>query len=967
MVLQTCCTVVIYPSVDRTCPPPGVASLPVTEGVVLAVLGQASAEVDGVPVRLGGPRARSLLVALALSPDHRLDRSDLVAEVWPDGPPRSAARSLAAYLSRLRAAFQDAIGRPLLHPSGEQVHLRLAASDRLDVHDLLRALAIAADADALETALAGWAFQPEPLPRGPVVTAALKRVASERQEARRRLIRLLVADPRTPGDRVLTHVRALLQEGADDRDWAYHLVLEVVQREGGHSGDARIRRLVGGAADQVLPPTEPAPLAAGGRIVPPLTSFVGRDHDLQQLMAAVTDHRLVTVTGPAGVGKSRLAVEVARREPWGSGAMIAKLAGFDGPDVSLAVLGVLGEAEHAAGGGWPGRGITSAALQGLDLLVLDACEHLVDRLAPWVGHLLASQPALRVLATSRRRLGVPGEQVLRLRPLALTGAAAAGPAVPGGDRAHPSPAVQLFLDRARSRRASTAAAAGELAAVERIVRHLDGLPLAIELAAAGTEALAPSAIAERLTAAGEGRTGEAPDEDGPPAGMAPAMSAALRWSESLLAPAERRLFQRLSVLASSFDLDAAEAVGATEGPGGALPLLTRLVDHSLLELEPAADGGLRYRMLDSMRAYAGRALRARGEDEPCRLALLRHLIPRAAELGHLLNTADGTRLSARMHADLNSVEAVLAWAMAHGHVVEASHLIAALSRFWAQAGMAARGHHWMRQAIAHSEGLSDGDQGRLLSSLMLIEWMQGDHEGALDAAQRLAPVAERLGSSYLRACSTLLDGAVAVHTGERARAAGLLARTHDLLDDADEIDAFRREWLRGIVMLLQGVLAREAGDVAAARETAERMASSYRDLGDMWGWGVSCWLRGTVERQAGDLPAATEALAEPVAQIVARNELVGMAFHVSAAVGCALELGEEVLSGQLVGAAEGLWELLGMPPMPIVGEQFTADREAVVARLPADLQRRTARQGRAWTLAEQAAAVRRVATLAAAR
>ena len=932
-----------------------------TGGVVLSVLGPVAAEVSGVPVPLGGPRARALLAALALAPDRRLGTSDLVAEVWADGAPRSASRSLSAYVSRLRSAFGEATGRPLLYREDDVVGLRLGPDDLVDADQMSRALADAADVDALEEALTGWTFAPDGLPRGPLTTAAFKAIGQARQDARRRLIGDLATRPGTDGDRLLGHVRALLEEGAEERDWVYHLVLEVVQREGGHTSDARIRQLVGGAVDEVVIAHEPRPPAAtGGRIVPPLTSFIGRERETARLRTAVEASRLVTVVGPAGAGKSRLAVEVARRGPWASAAMIVRLAGFDGPDVSLAILGVLGESEGrggAVGGsaGWPGHGVTAAALEGVSLLVLDSCEHLVDRLAPYVTHLLATMPDLRVLVTSRRRLGVHGETLLRVSPLPVPDEGD-GPAAVAA-----SPAAQLFVDRARARRPSVGEGAADFRAIGRIVRHLDGLPLAIELAAAGSEALSPRAIADRLGQAGN---------DGPTPDIAPAMSAALRWSESLLSPAERRLFHRLSVFAGSFTLEAAGAVGGVDGPDGPLPLLTRLVDHSLLELEPAGDGTLRYRMLDSMRAYAGHALAGRGEADPARLALLRHFIPQAAQLGHLLNTVDGNRLSARMHADLNSVEAVLSWAMADGHVVDASHLIAALSRFWAQAGMAARGHQWMRQAVAHSPGLTDADQGRLLSSLMLIEWMQGDFEGAQDATRRLLPVADRLGSDYLRACCALLGGAVALHTEGPDAAEPLLASTHGMLDRADEVEEFRREWLRGLVLALQGVAARDRGDLPEGRRLADRTGTTYRRLGDIWGWGLSRWLLGTVEREAGDLAAATAALAEPVEQIVDRNELVGMAFHLASAAGCALDLAEQdpavmVVSAELFGAADAMWDLLGMPPMPIVGRRYATDRAAARERAGEAAMDRGAAVGRRWSMAEHAEAIRRVAAIAA--
>jgi predicted ATPase/class 3 adenylate cyclase len=364
----------------------------------------------------------------------------------------------------------------------------------------------------------------------------------------------------------------------------------------------RIFQLTGPGLRREFPPLRTLEAFAGNLPVQ-LSSFVGRTDELAGLAAAVRGSALVTVTGPGGVGKTRLAVRVAADllPSFADGAWLCELAAAgDGETMAQAVLAAL-RVQPRAGLSVAGSIVEFLRTRSALLLVLDNCEHLLGPAAELAADILRGCPGVRILATSRQALGVGGEQVFGLGPLSLP------PPDAGMAAAAASEAVSLFVQRAAAMRGDFALGPANIAAVSEICRHLDGIPLAIELAAARVAALSPAEIAglldERFRLLTRGRADAA--------GRQQTLQATVEWSYALLGEADRRVFDCLGVFPASFDAEAAVAVA---GAGGLarwdiLDSLTELVGKSMVAAEEGPHQTSRYRLLETMRAYWARVLR----------------------------------------------------------------------------------------------------------------------------------------------------------------------------------------------------------------------------------------------------------------------------------------------------------------------------------------------------------------------
>ncbi|WP_214407957.1 BTAD domain-containing putative transcriptional regulator, partial [Pseudonocardia lacus] len=588
-----------------------------TVGPAVSVLGPLTATVDGRPVDLRGPRQRAVLAALVLASPRVVTVDRLLADVWGDAAP--GVGTLHYYVSQIRQALEPS--RPRGEPpavvvrQGPGYALRLPP-EALDARRFARLAAAGARAladgrheavDLLEEALRLW--------RGPAysdvadagfLAPELARLGELRLAATEDLVdaRLLVGDTTAAVAAAQEHtarhplrergwellvlalsragrqaealaavgtVRRLLAEelGLDPGPGLLRVEKAVRAQEAGAAG-GRGGRQGGG------PP--PAPARPGTAAIPvPLTALLGRDDLLRDVLADVERHRLVTLTGPGGVGKTRLALEAAARLGPATDAVLVELATLDDPALLATTLaGALGLTA--------GEPAALAALIGPRpvLVLLDNCEHLLAAVGGLLAALLARCPGLRVLATSRATLDLPGERVHEVPPLDPAGAAA-----------------QLFVDRARSMVPGWEPDAAERAAVTRVCAQLDGLPLAVELAAARMRVLSAGELAEaidrsRLALLAEGQGGAPAHQRG--------LERTADWSYAALDQPQRRLFRRLAVFAGPFDLAAAAALaGAADGRpddpfDAAVPLVAGLVRRSLLATVPGP-GPRRFRML----------------------------------------------------------------------------------------------------------------------------------------------------------------------------------------------------------------------------------------------------------------------------------------------------------------------------------------------------------------------------------
>ena len=365
-----------------------------------------------------------------------------------------------------------------------------------------------------------------------------------------------------------------------------------------------------------LPPRDAGPVvrpAAGSRLPAERSSFIGREDESEALAGLLRAHRLVTLTGPGGVGKTRLALHAGRRcdDVAPDGACFADLSALrDADDLPRAVadaFGVdLGDAPVAGTAGTPEDRLTDALAARRAVLVLDNCEHLLDAAARLADRVLARCAGIVVLATSREALGLDGEQVVPVPPLPLPG---------GEDDAEVTDAMRLFAARAAQVRPDFVLDDGSRGAVATICRELDGIPLAIEFAAARVAHLSPGEIVGRLSerlrllAGGRGRGAHQQT-----------LAAALDWSHELLLPGEQALFRRLAVFAGGFELGLADAVCGGDGvaAGSVLEPLASLVAKSLVAAESDGRAPTRYRLLETVRLYAAQKLAAAGEADALR-------------------------------------------------------------------------------------------------------------------------------------------------------------------------------------------------------------------------------------------------------------------------------------------------------------------------------------------------------------
>ncbi|MFG3045885.1 BTAD domain-containing putative transcriptional regulator [Streptomyces sp. NPDC048241] len=581
---------------------------------------------DGTPVPVGGARLRALLTVLALRAGRTVPAGALVDEVWGADPPADAPGALQALVGRLRRALgADAVasvdGGYRLTAAPDDVDL--TRFDRL-TGDGQRALADADPAKAavlLDDALALW--------RGPVLADLPDRTADAARWETRRLdalrarhtaaLALGQAEPSLPELAALCdehpldeplqalRLRALRDTGRTAQALAaYEEVRRLLADRLGSDPGAELRglhtELLAGTGPEPAPPAPAAPRPAPGNLPARLTSFVGRESDIDAIGADLAASRLVTLLGPGGAGKTRLSMEAAEavRGTAPDGAWLAELAPVDDPDaVPQAVLTAIGAREtvlHGAGvdnvraasdrWGDPVERLVEHCGRRRMLIILDNCEHVVDAAARLAERLLADCPRLTVLATSREPLGVPGELLRPVEPL-------------------PEPVALRLLGHRGAAARSGFTVADDPEACAEICHRLDGLPLAIELAAARLRMLTPRQIADRLDdrfrLLTSGSRTVLPRQQ--------TLRAVVDWSWDLLDADEREVLGKLSVFAGGCDLAAAEAVC---GPV-ALDALGSLVDKSLVVAAPSAGAGMRYRLLETVAEYAAERLDESGE------------------------------------------------------------------------------------------------------------------------------------------------------------------------------------------------------------------------------------------------------------------------------------------------------------------------------------------------------------------
>jgi predicted ATPase/DNA-binding SARP family transcriptional activator len=918
----------------------------------ITLLGGFSVASDEGAVEEGGWRlrkARSLVKLLALAPDHSLHREQAMEALWPEREPAAAANNLRQALFVVRRALDscgdDGAARLALT---HDVLVLAGGGLEVDVDDFEAAAGQAArtpSAAGHRAALDLYTGELLPEDRFEPWTAARRQALRERHlgllveiaalhgsdgdhaAAVAALQQALVQEPlHEPAHREL--MRAYVLSGRRQQALAqFHVLRESLRTEFEDEPDDETRRLYreiltrGLQADPVRARPEPAGVSPpAGNLPLHLTSFVGRERELADVIDLARRHRLLTLTGPGGCGKTRLALAAAGALTDGQGpaaetlegAWLVELAGLSDETLVAAAIGdALGVESRSA------RALEEVVAAHIAtrplLVVLDNCEHLIDGCARVAEGLLRACPGLRVLATSREPLHIAGEVDWRVPSLARP------------------EAVRLFAERAAGVSSRFELSGHNAAAVAEICERVDGMPLAVELAAARVGVLAPAQIADRLAdslavLAGGLRTALTRQQT---------LTATIDWSHALLDDGERMLFRRLGVFSGTFDVDAVESVCE-----GELDVFARLVDKSLVMVDEQ-EAVARYRLLDTVRHYARQRLDQSGERSRLEACHRRHYVRLSEELEPVMDEPETRR---RLGRDADQLREALRTAL-HSEPDLALRLAAALWRFWHDRGDRTEGLRWGEQALAADAGPSPvraralhgvsvlsvriGDAERALATareavalyhgadggreladelhhLATMAWLFSDYDSAVAGCHESLRIAERLQEPAVVASIMHTQGVIAASRHQLTESRRLIARSvaqlETLAPDGDALllpvaiglglypgdkgrlflehtfataARVRPAAAIGYALCDLGAAARNAGDPADARTRFEDGLLRFRALGDDLGTAQALAQLGNLVAAEGDHELARELHGESLALRMAANEARG--------------------------------------------------------------------------------------------
>jgi predicted ATPase/DNA-binding SARP family transcriptional activator len=825
---------------------------------------------DGACAGVPGARLRGLLIALALKPGQAVPKGTLVDWIWGEQPPADATNALQRLVSRLRKALPDGV------IEGQTDGYRLTVNpDEVDAVRFERLVGHARTEEdprrvrLLREALALWrgpAMQDVGLQDSAAFDAAITRLEG---------LRLTAMEDRFDAEVGLGHGAELVTELTD-------LVAAHPLRE--RLAAALMRALVAAGRDSeallvfqrarealadalgVDPSPELSALHVAllrgelGRreetrktnLRAELTSFVGKDADVAAVRDLIADHRLTTVIGPGGSGKTRLATETARTllGDLPDGAWLVELASIgasgDLARLTLAALGIrdglLGGAPNAE----PMDRLIAALRERETLLILDNCEHVIESAAAFADRALGECRRLRILATSREPLGITGEALWQVEPLAL----------PAEDadlgQIESSQAVQLLRDRAGAVRKDLAIDVRTLSNMARVCRALDGIPLAIELAAARLRTMSLDQLANRLDdrfrlLTGGSRTALPHHRT---------LRAVVDWSWELLTDAERTVLRRLAVFSSGASLDAAEQVCGVDSVERkeVFELLTALTEKSLLRADP--DRTPRYRMLDTIKEYARDRLAEAGESDPVRHAHLEYFTGLAETADPHLRRAEQLEWLATLEAEHDNIAVALRGALAAGEAHGAMRLAAAAGWYWWLGGHKAEGIELITAAASTPGEVSD--EIRAMVYALGVTFMT-DGPRDMNEAEEWIHQAYRFTQRSQRGDPLL---------GLVAALERMLQAPHEFVSAWEPLLSDDDPWVRALARLQLGKMRIMFGqDGREAEADLELALAEFRALGERWG--ISFALTELADRIAtrGDFAAACEYLDQAIAVV----------------------------------------------------------------------------------------------------
>jgi predicted ATPase/DNA-binding CsgD family transcriptional regulator len=586
-----------------------------------------------------------------------------------------------------------------------------------------------------------------------------------------------------------------------------------------------------------------------------MSSLVGRGPQLAAVLDSLRTARVVTLTGPGGCGKTRLSLRAAAlaADGFGDGARLVELASLtDSALVPASVAEALGVPERDATD--PVAGIVRALADRELLIVLDNCEHVLGSAGRVVVMLAGQCPQVRILATSRERLDVPGEFVFPVPPLGLPEDGSAGAVAA-------SEAGGLFVARARAVSPGFTLTDGNAAAVAEVCARLDGMPLAIELAAARCPALGPAQLAARL----EGHPGLLVGGAARP-GRHRSLEALVSWSYELLNEAERRLLARLSVLRGGFDLEMAERVAGGEpvAPEAIAGLLAGLAGKSLVQVHDGAV--IRYSLLETVRQFAAGQLAASGEETAVHVRLLEWALEVAGSVEAALPGAEGSSWSSQMSAGQASLRAALSWALGGAEPEAGRELAARLARWWIATGRYSEAGQFLTAAAGVPAVAAPGIQARVLLGAAWSAFHLGDNPRASPLAADGIACARRAGEPQLEVWGRNLLAGLAWHAGDADRIVAEIEASRVLSGPADPALAARAQILLSAAAFLAGDLAKQERHGLLATELA-RTAAGQEGLA----LALTMWSMPAIAG-AGIQPATVAALDEAATVLAAHPD-----------------------------------------------------------------------------------------------